>query len=326
MPKAHKPRSGSMQFWPRKRAKRQYTKVRSWAKVDKVMPLGFAGYKAGMTHLHIVDNRKASTTKGEEIFCPVTVIECPPLKIWGIKFYKKSVYGLKTVSQIVTKTDKELGRKISLAKKTNENKLNEIKPEQFDDVRLLVHTQPKLIGLKKKPEIFEIAIGGTKEEKLEYAKNILGKDLFINNVFNEGEQLDIHSVTKGKGLQGPVRRFGIMIRQHKSEKAIRNPGSLGGWCGQGHIMYRVAHAGQMGYHTRTEYNKLLIKIGTDPKMIIPKGGFKNYGLIKNAYILVKGSVPGARKRLIRFNKAIRPNKLIPTEAPTITYISLSSKQ
>ena len=45
MPKAHKPRSGSMQFWPRKRAKKAYAKIRSWAKVDGIKLLGFAGYK-----------------------------------------------------------------------------------------------------------------------------------------------------------------------------------------------------------------------------------------------------------------------------------------
>lgn len=322
----HKPRSGSMQFWPRKRAARQYPKVRCWPKVDKAIPLGFGGYKAGMTHVQIVDNRKNSMTKGEEIFCPVTVIECPPLKIAGVRFYKNTPYGAKVVSQIMTKVDKDLGRKICVAKKTNEGKLNEIKPESFDDLRLIVYTQPKIIDLKKTPELFEIALGGSKEEKLNYAKENLGKEIQVNNVFNEGEQVDVHAVTKGKGFQGPVKRFGIMIRQHKSEKAIRNPGSLGGWCGQGHIMYRVAHAGQMGYHTRTEFNKQLLKIGTDPKMINPKGGFLNYGLIKTNYVLIKGSIPGPRKRLIRFNKSIRPNKKIQTEAPTISFISLSSKQ
>ena len=169
MPKPHKSRSGSMQVWPRKRARRQYPRVRGWVSTDKVTPLGFAGYKVGMTHLHIVDNRKTSMTKGEDIFCPVTVIECPPLKVAAIKFYKQTPYGLKTSSQISTKTDKELERKTTFAKKTNESKLSEIKPEDFDDLRLVVYTQPKLIGLKKTPEMFEIAVGGKKEDKLKYA-------------------------------------------------------------------------------------------------------------------------------------------------------------
>ena len=37
----------------------------------------------------------------------------------------------------------------------------------------------------------------------------------------------------------------------------------------------------------------------------PKGGFVNYGLVKGDYVLLQGSVPGPRKRLILFRKGIR---------------------
>ena len=91
-------------------------------------------------------------------------------------------------------------------------------------------------------------------------------------------------------------------------------------------MYRVAHAGQMGYHQRTEYNKWILKISSNPEELKMKGGFIHYGNVKNSYILIKGSLPGPKKRLIRFNKALRPNKKIPNEAPSIEYVSLESKQ
>ena len=106
----------------------------------------------------------------------------------------------------------------------------------------------------------------------------------------------------------PVKRFGVALRMHRSEKTKRGPGSLGGWKGHAHFMYRVAHAGQMGYHRRTEYNKIILKIAEGPEGINPKAGFKHYGLVKNDYILVKGSVAGPQKRLIRFNHTIRPSK------------------
>jgi len=44
-------------------------------------------------------------------------------------------------------------------------------------------------------------------------------------------------------------------------------------------------------------------------------------VVKNPFILVKGSVAGAAKRLIILTKPIRPNKKIPKEAPSISYIS-----
>ena len=75
--------------------------------------MGFAGYKVGMTHLMINDNRKTSTTKGMEIFCPATIIECPPLKTASIKFYKKTINGSKLVSEILAENfDKNLEKTV----------------------------------------------------------------------------------------------------------------------------------------------------------------------------------------------------------------------
>jgi len=315
-----------MQYWPRKRARRQYARVRSWPISQEPKLLGFAGYKVGMTHILFIDNKKTTLTKGEEINSPVTIIECPPLKAASIRFYKKNISGLKLVSEVFAeKPDKELARKINLPKnieKKNEDQKSSISDiKDYDDIRILVHTQPKLTGIgKKKAEIFEMALGGEKESKLQYAKTILGKEIPIKDVFKEGQQVDVHAVTKGKGFQGPVKRFGLSIRQHKSEKTKRGPGSLGAWRGQGHMMYRVAHAGQMGYHTRTFFNNWLLKISDKPEEVNQKGGFSHYGIVKNSYILVKGSVAGPIKRLIRMTAPMRTNKKIPAEPPSITYI------
>jgi large subunit ribosomal protein L3 len=329
MPEVHRSRSGSMQYWPRKRAQRSIARVRSWAKISKAQLLGFCGYKAGMTNITIIDSNKRSLTKGEKINMPVTIIECPPVRIASVRLYKKGMNGLKLVSEFLGKTDKALERKLSLPKSQSEAaaKLADVKPEDFDEVRVNVHTQPRLTGIgKKKPEYFEFSLGGKKDETFNYAKENLGKDIFVKDIFTEGAVIDIHAITKGKGFQGPVKRMGVTIRRHKSEKTKRGPGSLGGWCAQGHTMYRVAHAGQMGFHTRTEFNKQILKIGDDVSMVNAKGGFPRYGVVKNQFILIKGSVGGARKRLIKFNFPTRKNKLMVEDAPTITYISTESKQ
>ena len=144
---------------------------------------------------------------------------------------------------------------------------------------------------------------------------------FVKDTLKEGQQLDMHAITKGYGVQGTVKRFGIALKQKKSEKGRRRPGSLGPWKGQAHIMYRVAQAGQTGYHQRLEINKLLLKMG-EKEEINPKGGFTNYSLVKNNYILVKGSIAGAKKRLIIMTPASRPNKLIPAEAADIKYMHI----
>ncbi len=310
MPKPHSPRHGSMQFWPRKRALRPYARIKSWPKVDNSILLGFAGYKVGMTHVKIRDNSN-SPNKGNLISAPATIIECPPLKPFSLRFYKKTRHHLELITEILAKNfDKELKRKIRIPKKQEQKTI----PEDYNKISLVVYTQPKLVTSlpKKKPEIFEITIGG--KENLEYAKSLLEKEIKISDIFKPGQLVDVHAVTKAYGFKGPVRRFGIGLRQKKSEKAVRNPGSLGPWKQQQHVMYRVAHAGQTGYHTRTDYNKLILKIGDNPKEINPKGGFPHYGLIKNNYILLRGSIPGTKKRLIRFIQSIRPKsklKIIP---------------
>lgn len=315
MAKRENPRHGSMQFWPRKRAKNETPRIRAWQKLSESKILGFAGYKVGMTHALITDNRKTSPTKGMDIFMPLTIIECPPLKVIGVRYYAHGEE-VNVVSQVFAeKLDKELSRKISIPKKKKGNT-----PEKFDDLTLLVSTQPKNTTLpKKKPEVFEIAISGNKEDKIKLAKEKLGKELNITEIFKAGDQVDTHAVTTGKGFQGPVKRFGVNLRHHKSEKTIRGPGSLGGWKAQGHVMYRVAHAGQMGYHLRTEYNKHIIKIMEKPEEVNRKPGFKRYGIIKNQCILVKGSVQGPVKRIIRLNFAMRSQKKL--EAPEVSYLS-----
>lgn len=320
MPRTRKPRAGSLQFWPRVRARQSYARIRNWPNSKETKLLGFAGYKAGMTHLLITDNRQNSLTKGQDIFCPATIVECPPIKTASIRFYKNTQNGAKLVSEMLADSlDKELERKIITQKKKGKE------TNDFDFVRILCYTQPKLTGIgKKMPEIFEIAVGGAKEQQLDFAKKKLGKEIDIAEVFKEGQMLDSHSLTKGKGFQGAVKRFGVHLRQHKSEKSRRNPGTLGPWKAQGHVMWRVAHAGKMGYHLRTEYNKWLVKIGNKAEEINEKGGIINYGIIKNTYILVKGSIPGNEKRLIRFTHASRAKKEI--EAPQIAYTSINSKQ
>ncbi|MBI5389435.1 50S ribosomal protein L3 [Candidatus Woesearchaeota archaeon] len=327
MGQAHRPRKGSMQYWPRKRAQRSYARVKAWATAKDAKPMGFAGYKVGMTHLIITDNYSHSPTKGSSIFMPVTVVECPPIKILSARFYKTTPYGTHVVTEIqVQKAEKELARKLCLAKNVKK-KLEDIKPEDIDDVVLVVYTQPKFTGIgKKKPEVFEIALGGDKNAKLQFVKDHLDKEITIADVFKEGALVDIHAVTKGKGFQGPVKRFGVKIRSHKSEKTKRGPGSLGAWCGQGGMMYRVAHAGKMGFHERTEYNKWLVKISNTASDINPSGGFLHYGQVKSNYVLIKGSLPGPAKRLLRLNHAIRPTKKVASQPPTIEYTSIASKQ
>jgi len=282
---------------------------------------GFAGYKAGMTHIFAIDYRPTSTTSGQEVVMPVTVVETPPMKIAAYRLYESTPYGLRAITEVWGEAD-ELKGKIPIPKKKKEKEI-----DKFDDIRVIAYTLPSLItGVPKKvPDIMEIRIGGGgMEERLAYAQEILGKEIQVTDVYKEGTMVDVVAVTKGKGFQGHVKRWGVKLLHHKNRKHRRMIGTLGPWLSW--VRPTVPQAGQTGYHKRTEYNKRILKIGEDGEEITPNGGFLHYGVVRNAYVVFHGSVPGPVKRLVRMRDAIRYTKGVKVEKPEITYISTMSKQ
>jgi len=328
MPDIMRPSPGSHGYSPRKRARTQTPHIQIWAEGGEKPKLqGFFGYKAGMTHALVVDYRPTSTTSGREVKIPVTIVETPPIKVAAIRAYQKTAYGLHAMGEVwAEKLDPELARRLPLNKK-QVNKSWDFSKD-CHEFHAIIYTQPKLVtGVpKKKPEISEVKIGGgSMDEQLKYAQNILGKELKITDVLNEGDMLDIIAVTKGKGFQGHVQRWGVKLLSHKNSKHRRMIGTAGAWH-PNWIPATVPQAGQMGYHRRTEYNKRILKIGENGSEITPAGGFPQYGIIRNAYVMLHGSIPGPTKRLIGLRDAVRYQRGVKIQKPEITYISTTSKQ
>ena len=328
MPERHHPRRGSRGYSPRKRARAQTPHIKSWPEGnDKPKIQGFLGYKAGMTHAFVVDYRPTSTTSGREVVMPVSVVETPPIKVAAVRAYKKTYHGLQTLGEKwAVKLDPELSKKVSLIK--NEKKTSWDFTKDADEIRVIIYTQPKLVSSipKKIPEIREMRIsGGSIEDQIKYAKDILGKELKIKDVIKEGDMLDTIAVTTGKGFQGHVKRWGVKLLTHKNSKHRRMIGTQGAWH-PNWVQGTVPNAGQMGYHQRTEHNKRVLKIGEKGEEITPAGGFPHYGVVRNSYILLHGSIPGPTKRLISLRDAIRYQRGVKVEKPDITYISTTSKQ
>lgn len=314
MSKVHKPRFGSLQFWPRKRARKLLPSL-NWKSLEskdtgttKNKILGFIGYKVGMMSAIVKDNTPNSMTKGKQIVLPVTIIECPPMKIFAVRLYKNGISAKDIIAGDAEK-EEELKGKLFLPKKTGakieefENKINE-----YDDVRIIAYSLVKQTGIKKTPDIIEVGLKGTPKEKLDIAKSMLSKEIKIEDLFSKGQLIDIKGVTKGKGFVGPVKRFGISLKQHKSEKGVRRPGTLGPWIPK-RVSFRAPLAGQLGVFTRIFYNSNIVSIDDiKTKNINPSSGFANYGNIKTSYVIVKGSVPGTQKRAIMLSAPLRTTK------------------
>ncbi len=317
-----------MAYYPRVRAKKIGADIRSWPEIEGNAKIqAFAGYKVGMTHIQMTDYRKTSVTAGKTIMAPVTVVEVPPLKVISVRYYEDGDNGLKIFAEKkADDIDKEVFKRIPEIKNKNPR---EIELKDVSDVRLLVHTNPGLVsGIPSKtPEIFEIRVGGsTMEDRIKLAEEKLGKELNFTDFTSDGSFVDTISVTKGKGFQGVVKRFGVKLLPKKNRKHRRMIGTLGPWHPDW-VRNTVPQAGQVGLHQRTLHNIRVVKYGKkeDINDINVKGGFLNYGLVKNDYILLYGSVSGPAKRLIKLRDPAR-QKVVNAEKVEITYISKESKQ
>jgi len=298
MPTRRSPRKGSLQFWPRKRAAKLLPSA-NWNAISSKKPLkGLIAYKAAMMSAHVSDETEHSMTKGKKKVIPVTVLECPEARIFSIRLYKD---GRVKSEFLAEDLNKELKRKVKLPKSSKP--LGEINPEDFDDIRVIIYTDVKKAKIKKTPDILEVGLEGSFEEKLNFVKEKLKKPITVEDVFEKGQLIDVRGVTKGKGLQGPVKRFGINLKSHKSEKGRRRPGSLGPWH-PARVIFKVPMAGQMGLFTRVVYNNKIIDLGNEKKF----NNLLHYGNINKSYIVVAGSVQGPKKRAVLLTQAMRPTK------------------
>jgi large subunit ribosomal protein L3 len=331
--KKHASKRGSLAYLPRGRASKFVPRIKNWPeyKDGAAKLLGFIGYKAGMTHAVMTVGNVNSPFSGQETVVPVTILDTPPIRPFSIRGYEATVYGLKLTTEVLAGTMSEDLKKTMPAPKEydHETKLKEFeeKLDSFAEIRMLIHTQPRLAGIaKKKPDVMEYKISAPNvQEAFEYAKSVLGTDVRVADILSEGILIDSIAVTKGHGFQGPVRRWGIRILQHKSRKTKRGVGCIGPWT-PSNIRYTVPRPGQTGFHTRTSFNNKVVKMGERGEEITPSGGFVNYGVIRGDYIMVHGSIPGAVKRPIRLRFAIRPKKGHIDEPVQVSYISTASKQ
>jgi len=353
-----RPHAGSLAFYPRKRASKETPSFSTFPKVEvkkgeKSRPLNFLAYKAGMTHALGKDMHEKSITAGQEVAVATTILEAPAMKVFGIRAYGKApkgFYGIDSIMEVLaSNVDKNLLKRIHsfkkkgkgkgrVVKKGEKEKGNEEKPEtkkkanDFEDfkkvgekvldVRLLCHTQPAKAGVgKKKPDICEVALSGNVEQQFAFAKEKLGHEIAVSDVFTGEHFVDIRAVTKGKGMQGPVKRAGVKMHRPKAKKR-RIVGSIGPW-NPSTVMWQVARPGQMGYHSRTEYNKKVLKIGpaANVKEVNQVVGFRNYGLLKSDFVILAGSVIGPCKRAIGLRIPIRASPMERHQIESLDYIA-----
>ncbi|KAM5578085.1 hypothetical protein ABKV19_008419 [Rosa sericea] len=360
------PRHGSLGFLPRKRAARHRGKVKAFPKDDPSKPCkltAFLGYKAGMTHIVRDVEKPGSKLHKKETCEAVTIIEAPPMVVVGVVGYVKTPRGLRSLNTVWAqhlseevkrrfyknwcKSKKKAFAKYSKTYETDEGKKNI--EGQFEKlikyatvIRVLAHTQiRKMKGLKqKKAHLMEIQVnGGTIAQKVEFAKSFFEKQIPIDAVFQKDEMIDIIGVTKGKGYEGVVTRWGVTRLPRKTHRGLRKVACIGAWH-PARVSFTVARAGQNGYHHRTEMNKKIYKLGKagqeshtavtefdrTEKDITPIGGFPHYGVVKDDYILIKGCCVGPKKRVVTLRQSLlKQTSRLALEDIKLKFIDTSSK-
>nr|AIF12382.1 ribosomal protein L3P (RP-L3, rplC) [uncultured marine thaumarchaeote KM3_55_F05] len=324
------PRRGSLAFRPRGRAASLVPSIRTWPTVEEGEPrfLGFCGFKAGSLHVITTDDREKTPNFGKRLFNAATVLETPPVTICGLRAYHKVRGKEKAIIDVfANELPKELDRLVRIKSGKNEKSLQQLDLDAQAATRVvaIVCARPSLTGLsQEKPFLFELGVGGKDmKSKIEYVRGLLGKEIPSSEVLKPGMFVDAIAVSKGKGFEGPVTRHGIKRKQHKSRKSVRAVGVIGPW-NPTTMMYTVPRAGQHGLNQRTEYNKRILLVSEPQNTVTPAGGFPHYGEVKNPYVILKGSVPGAVKRLVRLRLPLRsPSKKI--QQPKIMEVSTRRK-
>lgn len=294
-------------------------RIRNWPEINSERPklLGYAGFKVGCIQIVSIDDREKTPNHGKQLVSLGTVVATPPISIIGIRGYHDDNDGAHALFDVYSSDmPKEVSRLFTVKPKEGSLDKAEKLLNKVSELFAVVAVFPNTAGLEqKKPYVFEVAVkGGDLKKQFDFLKNLFGKQVKVEEVFELGTTVDVASVTKGKGIEGPITRWGVKKKQHKSRKTVRAVGSLGP-ISPASIMYTVPRAGQRGFHQRVEYNKrimIMSNTGKNEFKINPSGGFKHYGVVNGDFVVLKGSVPGTYRRLVKLRTQIRniPSKVL----------------
>jgi len=299
----------------------------------------------------------------KEIVEAVTVLETPPMVVVGLVGYIETPRGLRTfrtvwASHLSDECKRRFYKNLYKSKRKAFTKyarrFSDKKNSSFSQdvakikkhctvIRVVAHTQVRKLRLRsKKAHLMEIQVnGGTTRQKVDFALSLFEKEVPISNVFAESEMVDTIAVTKGHGFEGVTARWGTKRLPRKTHKGLRKVGCIGAWH-PSRVQYTVPRAGQDGFHHRTEINKKIYRLGVkdkngnnrtaktesdiSDKSITPMGGFPHYGVVNEDFILLKGAIPGVKKRVITLRKSLMPQtSRTALEKVSLKFIDTSSK-
>ena len=206
------------------------------------------------------------------VLVPVTVLQAGPCVVTQIKTEENDGYNSVQVAygQIRTKL------------------VNKAKAGHLDKAGVEKKTVKKGEGQR---EVYE-AGRFIREFKLDNAADYSDKDEIKADIFAAGDMVDASAISKGKGFQGAIKRFGSTRgpMSHGS-KFHRHHGSNGSSSDPSHVFKGKKMPGHMGAKKVTTQNLEVVRVD-----------------LENGIILVKGAVPGAKKALVTLKETVKVSK------------------
>jgi len=117
----------------------------------------------------------------------------------------------------------------------------------------------------------------------------VGQVISVDAMFQDGDNIDVSGISKGKGFAGAIKRHGLKIgpKSHGS-KYHRGQGSMGSNTDPGRVFKGKTMAGHMGSERITVQNLEIVKVDSERNLL-----------------LVKGAVPGHKGTLLEIRNSIK---------------------
>ena len=115
----------------------------------------------------------------------------------------------------------------------------------------------------------------------------LGKEISIQDVFQENDFLDAIGTAKGKGFQGVVKRHGfggVGQATHGQHNRLRAPGSIGACSFPSRVFKGLKMAGRTGGNRVKVLNLKVLKIYSQKNLLVVSGSIPG---AKNSYVILE---------------------------------------
>ena len=216
--------------------------------------------KVGMTQIFNADG----------VLVPVTVLQAGPCYVTQIKTVDNDGYSAVQVG-FVDKKEKVVTKDANGKKEIkHRHGVNKAEKGHFDKA-----------GVSSKRFVREFRFENAADYKL--------ADEIKADIFAEGDKVDATAISKGKGFQGAIKRFG----QHRGpmahgSKFHRHQGSNGACSSPSKVFKGKGMPGHMGSVKVTVQNLEVVRVDAE-----------------NNLLLVKGAVPGPKKALVTIKETVK---------------------